>query len=75
MRSKLIRFQLEQSPVEMIYLSEKGICTKRTIIIKELNVKTLRAYCYYRRNIRTFKLDQILAIEKKRTSSSRPNII
>jgi predicted DNA-binding transcriptional regulator YafY len=69
MRNKLLKFQLEQTPVEMIYLSEKGICTKRIIIIKEIKDETLRAYCYYRQNMRTFKIDQILAIEKKITSN------
>lgn len=58
----------QQMPIEMIYLSEKGFLTQRTIIVNEVNEHYIKAYCFSKQQLRIFKTGNILsaAIQKRK---------
>ena len=49
--------------VNIIYLSASGVMTKRMIRILSYHDEKVIAYCYMRNKIRTFKRNNILAME------------
>ncbi|OIU72470.1 hypothetical protein [Rossellomorea aquimaris] len=61
MNKLLIRSLTEQSPVEIIYMADPDKTTKRKVIIKKVNVDSVTAYCFLRKQLRTFRIDCILA--------------
>lgn len=52
----------EHLPLEVIYLSENQEFSQRKLIVKEIHDDYIRAYCLLRKQIRTFKIDNILSI-------------
>ena len=52
----------ENIPLEMIYLSEDQQLTQRKLFVKEVNAEYILAYCLLRKQIRTFRRDNILSI-------------
>lgn len=62
MNGLILRSISENLPLEVIYISEKQELSQRKLIIKEINGSTVRAYCLLRRQIRTFRLENILSI-------------
>ena len=52
----------EHIPLEMIYLSAEQELTQRKLIIKEVTDEYIRAYCLLRKEIRTFRRENILSI-------------
>jgi predicted DNA-binding transcriptional regulator YafY len=74
MKTYLLQCQMNQSPVEMMYISESGVISHRTITIKEIYDTTLRAYCHLRRTSRVFKLENILSINYKKVINTYKNI-
>ncbi|TFJ92498.1 hypothetical protein E4U82_11770 [Lentibacillus salicampi] len=48
--------------LEMIYLSADNQTSYRVIRVTGVNAHTVTAYCFTRRQIRTFKKDNILSI-------------
>ncbi len=65
------RCKLEGRPVEMIYMSEKGIVTKRIVSIHQFNDETVMGYCHLRKAVRTFKRSNILSALPVKRSSKR----
>ncbi len=65
MLSLLQRSASEQSPIDIIYMDSNQKCTKRTIIVKEQKFDYVVAYCFLRKRVRTFRVQNILAISKK----------
>lgn len=59
----LVRSMQEQIPVDIIYVSNKNIFTKRRILVKSIDDQRIRAYCFHRRLYRTFKKEQILSTQ------------
>ncbi|MFD1018416.1 WYL domain-containing protein [Thalassobacillus hwangdonensis] len=59
--------QIKWSTVELIYLSMTGEITKRTVNIFSKSDKEITGYCHMRGDIRTFIMDQILAVQPGRT--------
>jgi predicted DNA-binding transcriptional regulator YafY len=57
-----IRSLTEQSPIEIIYLAQHNQSTKRKIIVKKINLDSIVAYCYLRKQFRTFRIEHILAV-------------
>ncbi|PMC35087.1 hypothetical protein CJ195_20035 [Bacillus sp. UMB0899] len=56
------RESLEQSqPITIIYLSKDRLITQRKIIVKKITSDKLIAYCFLRRQIRTFSVERILS--------------
>jgi len=58
----LIRSIEEHMPIEMIYLAENQELSQRKLIVKEINDNYIRAYCLLRKQMRTFKRENILSI-------------
>jgi len=64
---KAIRKAMEENKkILIIYVDRYGHFSKRMIHIISYKEKKLIAYCYARREIRTFHQDNILAIEQVR---------
>lgn len=61
----LNRALLEQTPIEIIYMSQNGVLTQRLIKIIEINENTIKAFCLLRKRKRTFKLENILSASPK----------
>ena len=57
-----IRSIEENIPLEMIYLADNQELSQRTLIVKEVNDEYVRAYCLLRKQMRTFKRENILSI-------------
>lgn len=62
MEGLLIRSIEQHMPLEMIYLADNQEITQRTLIIKEVTDEYIKAYCLLRKQVRTFKRDNILSI-------------
>jgi predicted DNA-binding transcriptional regulator YafY len=52
----------ENTPLEMIYLAENQELSQRKLIVKEVTDEYIRAYCLLRKQMRTFKRENILSI-------------
>ncbi len=50
--------------VNIIYLSKSGSISKRTIQIISYTDDHITAFCYMRNRLRTFKTENILAVEQ-----------
>ena len=48
-------------PITIIYLSKDRSITQRKIIVKKISAESLVAYCFLRRQFRTFSIDRILS--------------
>ncbi|WP_404451818.1 hypothetical protein LG329_15970 [Virgibacillus necropolis] len=62
MKNMIMRSIQNKEKIEMIYLSEDNQATQRIIRVLKINNEMIIAYCYTRRTIRTFKLENILSI-------------
>ncbi|MEH7250696.1 hypothetical protein V7111_01000 [Neobacillus niacini] len=58
----LLRSIEENFPLEMIYLSSDQHISQRKLLVKEVNDEYIRAYCLLRKQIRTFRRENILSI-------------
>lgn len=62
MQRFLMKALNEKQPVEIIYLSDKQVVTQRTVLVNEMNLHTIRAYCFLRKQSRLFKINNILSV-------------
>ncbi|MFH5779038.1 WYL domain-containing protein [Heyndrickxia oleronia] len=62
MKGLLLRAVESHKNLEMIYQSNKGEITQRVIRVEKVGEQSFRAYCYTRKQVRTFKLSNILSI-------------
>lgn len=62
MNNLLLRSKNENIPLEIIYLSEDQQFSQRKLIVKEINGEYIRAYCLLRKQMRTFRVDNILSV-------------
>lgn len=62
MLAKLHRYVGAGQQVEMIYMDCQGKISKRRIHPYTIKGNQIKAYCLHRRAIRSFLVDQILAI-------------
>ncbi|MCL6574333.1 MAG: hypothetical protein K6T88_22085 [Bacillus sp. (in: Bacteria)] len=67
----LMRSIEENVPLEMIYLADNQEVSQRNLLVKEVNNEYIRAYCLLRKQIRTFKRENILSIMPKPRSNNR----
>jgi predicted DNA-binding transcriptional regulator YafY len=58
----LMRSIEDNLPLEMIYLAENQELSQRKLIVKEVTDEYIRAYCLLRKQMRTFKRENILSI-------------
>ncbi|MGG3450157.1 hypothetical protein [Domibacillus aminovorans] len=56
----------EKMPIEIMYMAADNTITKRRIIVTAINQDYIKAYCFTRKQKRTFKLENILAVAKPR---------
>lgn len=63
-RAALAKFVGQQ--VTMIYMAKEGSLTKRQVKIERINEASVTGYCYLRKQLRTFRMDRILAIQPQR---------
>ncbi|MET3698304.1 hypothetical protein SAMN05877753_108159 [Bacillus oleivorans] len=61
MQNKLLKWMIEGKIVEIIYESKQKQLTQRKIKILEIQDNQVKAYCYFRDQIRTFQIDQVLS--------------
>ncbi|MED1472046.1 hypothetical protein [Bacillus salipaludis] len=71
MEGLLYRSIEEHLPLEMIYLSENQQLSQRKLIVKEINDEYIRAYCLLRKQVRTFRRENILSIMPDARSKQR----
>ncbi|MDA6141421.1 hypothetical protein OSK03_26950, partial [Escherichia coli] len=51
----------EQRNIEIMYINQKNQISQRVIRILELHEHTVKAYCYKKRSLRFFKIENILS--------------
>lgn len=65
----------EERPVQLIYMDSDGAISQRVVKVMELREDGVQAYCYMRKEPRTFRLENILAaslqVSRGRSSSQR----
>jgi len=57
----ILKKSFEDNIVIQIIYDKDDIITKRNIKVKEIYENKIKAYCYLRRDIRFFKIDNILS--------------
>ncbi|MEW5069627.1 hypothetical protein ABVK62_18260 [Bacillus subtilis] len=62
MESILKRSLTEKTALDMIYMRNDGLITKRSIIVRQINQSYIRAYCFTSRQTKTFTIENILAV-------------
>ncbi|WJE17559.1 hypothetical protein QRD89_09485 [Halobacillus sp. ACCC02827] len=62
MRQLLNRSMTEHMPLEIIYLARDQSITQRFIRVIRMDETCLVAYCYTRKQVRTFRWDGILSV-------------
>ncbi len=67
----LFRAIEENMPLEMIYLADNHVLSKRKLIVKEVTDDYIRAFCLLRKQMRTFKRENILSIMPESSSKHR----
>ena len=62
MRNQLVRSIEYNEPVDMMYMSNEGVVSKRRIQVLQLNQYNFKGYCFLRKSKRTFRIDNVLAV-------------
>lgn len=52
----------EHRPVSLIYMDRQGAISQRVVQVTNLTEEGMQGYCFSRREPRTFRRDQILAV-------------
>ncbi|MED1419004.1 hypothetical protein [Bacillus smithii] len=71
MKGMLLKAKENKIPLLMIYMNDQGVITERFITVKDFNDDYIKAYCYWRKQIRTFKRSNILSIGPVRQRQRR----
>jgi len=61
MNGLFIRSLETKTPVEMIYLNEQGKLTQRIIRVLAIKKNHIKAYCYVKKQLRTFRYENMLS--------------
>lgn len=62
MRNQLLKSMDYIETLEMMYIDQNGVVSKRIILVLQVGDVSFRAYCYLRKSKRTFKIDNVLAL-------------
>ncbi|SDL99511.1 hypothetical protein [Sediminibacillus halophilus] len=62
MKTMLHLAQDNKTKVEMIYQAKNGQLSQRIVRILQVKEEQVVAYCFYRKQVRTFRLENILAV-------------
>ncbi len=68
MKSTLKRAVASGEVLEMIYLDDKGNLSQRRIKVLSLKEESFKAYCFSKRQQRTFKVSNVLSVGPVRTA-------
>jgi len=60
----LVRFAENKDKLMIYYLDSNGNLTQRIIKVLQYNEEKLVCFCYYRKQVRSFKIINILSWEK-----------
>ncbi|SDJ52850.1 hypothetical protein [Salimicrobium halophilum] len=52
----------EKQNLEMVYMDGKGRMTQRIVRVVAVREETILGYCYWRKQVRSFKRDNILSV-------------
>ncbi|GIN71109.1 hypothetical protein J14TS2_15840 [Bacillus sp. J14TS2] len=66
MNSLLKRACDNKTPIQIIYIDQDNQISQRTIKVLAITKNSVKAYCYTKRQFRTFKLENILSGGKVR---------
>jgi len=69
MNGLLVRSFEYQQPIEVIYMNSKGQMSQRTIRVLSVTDQYVKSYCYAKRQIRTFRKENILSGQLKKASA------
>ena len=62
MRNQLLKSMDYIETLEMMYIDQNSVVSKRIILVLQVGDVSFRAYCYLRKSKRTFKIDNVLAL-------------
>jgi len=66
MNGILIRGMENQQPIELIYMGADGKLSQRIIRVLSITDTHVKAYCYSKRKLRTFRKENILSGQIKK---------
>ncbi|MDD9312622.1 hypothetical protein PUS82_15210 [Cytobacillus firmus] len=66
MKGIFLRAASNEEMLEMIYQDNKGNISQRRIKVLSISDETFRAYCYVRRQQRTFLIKNVLSVGPER---------
>lgn len=61
MKAQILKAFKYQQLVDMMYIANDGGISKRRIKILKMNGETFQAYCFLRKEKRTFKMENVLS--------------
>ncbi|WP_438311145.1 transcriptional regulator [Sporosarcina sp. FA9] len=62
MLNSLVKSIEYNQTLQMIYIANDGVISKRRIKVLQVGEKSFRAYCFLRKSRRTFTIDNVLAL-------------
>ncbi|RKQ14203.1 transcriptional regulator [Ureibacillus endophyticus] len=63
MKEKLLKVLKRNLLIDMMYIDQNNVITKRRIKVAKITGNTIRAYCFTRHANRTFTIENILAFK------------
>ncbi|HSJ36807.1 MAG TPA: transcriptional regulator [Planococcus sp. (in: firmicutes)] len=61
MKAQILKAFKHQQLVDMMYMANDGGISKRRVRILKVSGETFQAYCFLRKEKRTFKMDNVLS--------------
>lgn len=62
MKDQLMKIINREQLVDIMYLAESGLISKRRIKVTKISGDSFSAYCFLKHAKRTFKIDNVLAL-------------
>lgn len=62
MKAQILKAFKYQQLIDMMYMANDGIISKRRIKILKISGDSFQAYCFLRHKKRTFKIDNVLSV-------------
>lgn len=67
----LLKSQMTNQPVDIIYMDSNGRFTQRTVYVRKIEGQKVIAFCTMRKQHRTFQLGNILSVSKGKAGFSK----
>ena len=62
MQTQVLKYFKTGEPITMMYMASDGSITKRRIKVLKVTGDSFQAYCFLRREKRTFKFENVLSL-------------